>query len=86
MTLDVDLAGDLIVKGLATLNYAFRKHVPSASSKNPKRTCETQQTAPLAVDCTPTLKSATQNHQRTKYDESLGDSCALCDSRFLSVC
>jgi len=37
-----------------------------ALHKNSKQTCETQQTAPLAGDCTPTLKSALQNHQRTK--------------------
>ena len=29
-----------------------------ALHKNSKQTCETQQTAPLAADCTPTLKSA----------------------------
>jgi len=37
-----------------------------ALHKNSKQTCETQETAPLAADCTPTLKLALQNHQRTK--------------------
>jgi len=37
-----------------------------ALHKNSKQTYETPQTAPLAADCTPTLKSASQNYQRTK--------------------
>ena len=88
----------LILQGIRTSKDSPRQTLSSTSStakgarmlqalhKNSKQTCETQQTAPLAADCTPTLKSATQNHQRTKNQESQRDSCALYDSLFLSMC
>ena len=81
--MEPDLAGDSNVKGFATSNSIFhllnRDKCKNAQEihKNSKQTCETHQTAPLAVDCTPTLKSALQNHQRTKN---------LCETRVHYVC
>jgi len=61
----------VISQGTRTSKDSPRQTLSSARTlqalhKNSKQTCETHQTAPLAADCTPTLKSASQNHQRTK--------------------
>ena len=82
---------NMISQGIRTSKDSPRQTLSSARTlqalhKNSKKTCETHQTAPLAADCTPTLKPASQNHQGTKNQESQRDSCALCDSLFLSVC
>ena len=65
----VDLAGDLIVEGLATSNSVFYKYVPTSS----EQTCEN-----------PTLKSVNKTTKEL-CTQNLGETRALCDSPFLSL-
>jgi len=89
----------LILQGIQTSKDSPRQTLSSTSAtvtsaktlqelhKNSKQTCETNQTAPLAAGGTPTLKSALQNHQRTKNWLSARLVCTLWFSLFsLSVC
>jgi len=61
-----NLAGDLIVEGLATSNSVFYKYVPTSS----ERTCENTTNGASNGRLQSDAEVSKQDHQRTVYSES----------------